>query len=393
MKSIVWKSLNLISSYVATSVAFLLGLVMLGLYLFCFHPPGPEDKAFTHFWEKFFEHLSVAFWVSAIVIFAYETGAKEKELYESLNTLNKLVTGKAKDNMNICYDLIFKDDEGKQPEHLQKACQHLKTLSGYILNLQDQNLWAKDKYIDFINYLLEKVVLKNAKNLVQISGTGNEIFQVLSPDKIADKILTLQMSAMEKGNIYDVVSDIGSWQNNQLSDFQEETKNRVGDGVKVRRIFNIISLDRVLDRMVTHDEDAFKIKEIRKILENHLTDSEEWGMHDELPKYEIKVVGSTEVEESQKRKYLEGKDVNKTHFGLFKHGDGIVQFTVNEPDLSDMKLSTDLDTIEKDLSVFNAIWEHASAPLDKARIDQIVQGLEAVAEKRRHPQGEDTQKG
>lgn len=369
------KFYNLIRAYVPGIVSLFIGLALL---LWQALLPNTESLG-----GKLLEHLGVAFLVTAIVILFFEAGSNEKKIHESLKTLNQLVRGRAEEKMNTCYDLIFRDDQGEQPSHLKKACENLRTLSSYILNLNEQRLWAKDKYIDFINYLLEDVVLRNAVNLVQIGGKGSENFHVPSPAKIAEKILTLQMSAMEKGNTYDVVSDISSWQNNQLGGFRDETGERVAYGVKVRRIFNITRLDKVLDRMAGHDEDTFKINEIREILEEHLKDSEAWGMDNGIPRYEVRVVGKGEVENSQRRRYLEEQEVNIKHFGLFNRGEGIVQFTVTKPDLSDMKLSTDLHNIENDLSVFNAIWYYASAPLSEDRIDQVVQELSEVAEQRR----------
>src|SRR5205823_4913196 len=129
----------------------------------------------------------VAFWVTGIVILLYEYGAKEKKVHESLSTLNKLIREEAGKNMNVCFELLFKANKGERQDHLNKACENLTALINYILELQQKKLWAKDKYIDFLNYLLDEVVLNNASNLVEISGKGNEKFQVPTAAEIAEK--------------------------------------------------------------------------------------------------------------------------------------------------------------------------------------------------------------
>ncbi|HEV7373699.1 MAG TPA: hypothetical protein VGN95_03205 [Pyrinomonadaceae bacterium] len=361
---------NFVRALVPTLVA-----VSLGFAMFEWHSSltNPDSS-----WGKLLEHLGLAFWVTGIVILLYEYGAKEKEIHESLSKLNKLIALKGREQMVTCFELLFKDEKGKSPAHLLDTRKNLENLVNEILELQQKKIWAKDKYIGFLNYLLTDVVLKNASNLVEIGGIGHKNFHVPLAAEMADRILTAQISAMGKGHTYDVISDLSSWQNDQLSLFREETKKRVGKKVKVRRVFIILNPHRILDRMVAYDDAASKITAIRKILELHLRDSSEWGMCDGRPRYKIKVLGTRELETSAKRKYLEDMDISKKHFGLFNHGDGIVQFTVTKPDLSDMALSTDPNLIEDDLAVFNAVWDHASTPLTQEWIDQIILKLELI---------------
>ncbi|HEV7684647.1 MAG TPA: hypothetical protein VGO68_21235 [Pyrinomonadaceae bacterium] len=335
-------------------------------------------------WGRLLEHIGNAFWVTGIVILLYEYGAKEKKVHDSLNTLNGLIREEAGENMEKYLDVLFRDHKGDRPDYLNRASCNLRELIKSFLELQHKNLWAKDKYIDFINYLLTDVVLVNANNLVEIASVGDKAFHVPSSEKMADHILAAQMSAMEKDNKYHVISDLSSWQSNQLSEFRKVTQERVGKGVTVRRIFNILHLDRALDRMVTHDDDQSRINDLRKILDEHLKDAQDWGDRAEgEPLYEIRVMGREELKDSSKRRFLEEMNIHDKHFGLFDHADGIVRFTVTRPNLSDMALSADPNRIEDDLSVFNAAWEYCSSSLTEKQVNRIIATVQLLADRRR----------
>jgi hypothetical protein len=343
--------------------------------------------------ERLLEHFSISFFITGIVLFLYEYGAKEKKVHESLVTLNQLITKAAGLELDRLLEIRFRDETGNCPSHLDKSRDQIETLINKVLELQGKkirvdgkwiDLWAKDKYIDFINHLLTDVVVRNANNLVDIGNIGDKTFHVASPENIADKILAAQMSAMEKSNQYDVISDLTSWQNGQLSEFRTITKERVGKGVTVRRIFNIIHLERTLDRMVTHRDDNARLTDLRNILRQHLDDSQDWGTKDDgKSKYEIRIVGHAELESSAKKNYLEDNGIHDAHFGLFDHGEGVVRFTVTKPNLSDMGLSTDLDRIEANRSVFNTVWDLASNELTEEQFTRIIGELERIVEVRR----------
>src|ERR1044072_385654 len=376
--------LNVVRKFVATWVSLLLGLIIFA----CEYLVEPHT-----FPERLLEHFSISFFITGIVLFLYEYGAKEKKVHESLVTLNQLITKAAGLELDRLLEIRFRDETGNCPSHLDKSRDQIETLINKVLELQGKkirvdgkwiDLWAKDKYIDFINHLLTDVVVRNANNLVDIGNIGDKTFHVASPENIADKILAAQMSAMEKSNHYDVISDLTSWQNGQLSEFRTITKERVGKGVTVRRIFNIIHLERTLDRMVTHRDDNARLTDLRNILRQHLDDSQDWGTKDEgKSKYEIRIVGHAELESSAKKNYLEDNGIHDAHFGLFDHGEGVVRFTVTKPNLSDMGLSTDLDRIEANRSVFNTVWDLASNELTEEQFTRIIGELERIVEVRR----------
>lgn len=376
--------LNVVRKFVATWVSLLLGLIIFA----CEYLVEPHT-----FPERLLEHFSISFFITGIVLFLYEYGAKEKKVHESLVTLNQLITKAAGLELDRLLEIRFRDETGNCPSHLDKSRDQIETLINKVLELQGKkirvdgkwiDLWAKDKYIDFINHLLTDVVVRNANNLVDIGNIGDKTFHVASPENIADKILAAQMSAMEKSNQYDVISDLTSWQNGQLSEFRTITKERVGKGVTVRRIFNIIHLERTLDRMVTHRDDNARLTDLRNILRQHLDDSQDWGTKDDgKSKYEIRIVGHAELESSAKKNYLEDNGIHDAHFGLFDHGEGVVRFTVTKPNLSDMGLSTDLDRIEANRSVFNTVWDLASNELTEEQFTRIIGELERIVEVRR----------
>jgi hypothetical protein len=120
------------------------------------------------------------------------------------------------------------------------------------------------------------------------------------------------------------------------------------------------------------------------MLRQHLDDSQEWGTKDDgKPKYEIRIIGQAELQSSVKTSYLEDNGIYEAHFGLFDHGEGVVRFTVTKPNLSDMSLSTDLDRIEANRSVFNTVWNYASDEFTEQQFTRIIGELERIVEMRR----------
>ena len=257
---------------------------------------------------------------------------------------------------------------------LNELIENLGTLIGAVSVLNADKSWATDRYITFISGLLNSVLDRNAMELKALLTTNCHLKFPKNAAEMADQILAEQMNAMQKNDGYDVISDIPSWRNGQLSRFHLATKQAITKkGVSVRRVFNL--------QWTTNDPEPANLKadEISNILMEHWHAANEWKDRINTPRYEVRVFsgsGPTKLLSSFNR------DVRKAHFGLFRHKskqgkepkEVYVRFRVPEYHLREMILNRQQATVKEDLDFFEAFW-NASKPLTKRSIARISKRL------------------
>jgi TIR domain-containing protein len=255
---------------------------------------------------------------------------------------------------------------------LNELIKNLGTLIGAVSVLNADKSWATDRYITFISGLLNSVLDRNAMELKALLTTNCRLKFPKNAAEMADQILAEQMNAMQENDAYDVISDIPSWRNEQLSRFHLATEQAVTKkGVSVRRVFN---LDWTSD-----DPEPPKLKsdEISNILLEHLRAANQWKDRTNTRRYEVRVFRSSKL-----TKFLSSfnRNVRKAHFGLFRHKskrgkqpkEVYVRFRVPESHLQEMILNRQQATVKDDLVFFDAFW-HASTRLTKNSIRRISQ--------------------
>jgi hypothetical protein len=326
------------------------------------------------FWIKFLEHLGVGFMVSAIAVFFYEWGAHIKETVELSRELSDIINNRIEPIATFTGSralerslrtLIGRDVE-PTPENIQKIISDCASLVDNISALQNSGVWSSEKYVSFISYMIDSVV-ENSKALRSMAIKGeeeNHVIVVQTAAIMADKILTLQMQAMEKGDYYDVISSLPTWKGSQLNKFHMETKEAICQrGVIVRRIFNRLRYEKM-------EVKDLSLYDAERIMRTHLVNVSEWSKGE--GRYEVKVLGWEELDESTSP--LLHELIGKAHFGIFKHGNQNVRYGVERADLSNMKIGKNLQHISDDLQIFNDAWEVAK-PLSEELIKEIIEEL------------------
>ncbi|HEX5736472.1 MAG TPA: hypothetical protein VF131_26815 [Blastocatellia bacterium] len=386
---------------VGLAIGFLLVLIAYGLERPAVYPEPVKEGA-AHIIAILLEHLGMGFVVSSLAVFFYEWGAHIKHALYLSDRLNKGVLQinsiEQRTNLSIrLADIIEKkllpvfDATGEQhlkhsleillaqemqspPEYLPKLIENLTRLAKSISNIQHDNSWAKDQYIDFISYLLKEVVVENALTLKNVSeklGEQRGEYQFKVPPtggEMADKILAAHMNALVKGDGYDVISHLTSWKH--LKSFHKETEKAVTERqVQVRRVFNLLR----------HYPVQLPLDEVKNVLNNHLQNMKNWKNKEGNPLYWVKVLGDDELLKSSSNLR---DNISEKHFGIFKYAaksegskknEGLnLRVNVHKPDLSDMRLSKSENVFKDDIDIFEEAWEVAS-DLTPELIDQILE--------------------
>ncbi|MES1244455.1 MAG: hypothetical protein ABUT39_22815 [Acidobacteriota bacterium] len=320
------------------------------------------------------EHLGMGFIVSAIAVFGYEWKGHSKANRELSHRLLDALA--AQGEASLDHGLAQLIDQRKLPEGARDVAKHCKTVIMSISKLLQAGDRVTDHYVNFVSGLLRAVVKRNAEALVDLHQREDEVtFRVpANAAVLADDILAEQMKAMNRGDSYDVVSDLSSW-DDKLQDFFYATRDAVHNGVTVRRIFNLFHIGR----------DPLTITKTMKVLEQHLSatkewqDSRRWGKG----KYQVKVFSSIERNDSKATsvRAITEANLREMHFGIFnlksQHGKvQRVRFRVTEPDLSELLISRNPEEIRSDINSFELLWRY-SADLTKETIDKVAATLGA----------------
>ena len=248
------------------------------------------------------EHLGLGFIVSSIAVFGYEWRSHarnvielSKKLHKSLEDVERIrktmilskaqvdvLTTSAEEALDSSLKVYIGEDWAALREDL-------KALINAVYHVQQHKTWVRDRYLKVVQWLLHESVVDNAQSFVYLTDQhphGEQHFKVPIPPKIADQILTTQMELMERGDTYDVISDITSWRDNALDEFRKESLRALLEGVKVRRVFNRFRLDLPISTDPAYGE---MCKKTADTLREHLRYSKEYRG------YEIRILGPTEL--------------------------------------------------------------------------------------------------
>jgi hypothetical protein len=274
---------------------------------------------------------------------------------------------------NALDDLLVRK---RRAPYIQDVAKHCEGLILAVSGLIGKESWATDSYARFLSTLVWSVVGQNAQQLSELvrDDKGNKEFSVpSSAADLADKILEEQMKAMRPGDMYLVVSDLGSWQMGQLDSFMRETENAVKRGIKVRRLFNLLH----------HDEDYPLPVDAGDILRTHLRIAQNSSEKGKEGRYEVKVLGSEDYKAINRKrpasKKLNKRDVVNAHFGVFRHGDEKIRFQVWRNNLSLMKLCRDAHEVGESLELFECLWPD-SAEISESLIKMIEERASRVSD-------------
>jgi hypothetical protein len=380
----------IVSSWVYTLFGLFVGFGLLGIKELIVN--YANKNWFTLFCSFTTEHLGIGVIVAAIAVVFYEWGAAIKEtldlaanlstsihqieqmktliertdevsanlvqtkrLMESLRLTERLyqdIDKAIRINLAHCLDGAIGGPLRPRPIESEKAASVCQELILAIKKLREKGAWANDKYIEFITKHIADVVGHNAKALSNLILNGNKQDFIVPPTagKMAAEILSKQMEALKEGDGYDVVSDLTSWQDSQLTGFFSAMENAVNDDrAEIRRVFN------VLPYLIRGDFRKALPDKYQDILTSHLTASNTWKGAKSTGKYQIKILwtkGYKKLREDPRWKNIE---IERLHFGIFNHENESIKFSVTAPDLSDMEIRR-LSRENADQVLFDALW-------------------------------------
>jgi hypothetical protein len=323
---------------------------------------------------RMLEHLGVGFLVSSIAVFGYEwSGHINKTLHVGDRLRNEVARlhliredlGRNAIERGF-QEILSADNQSPQDaENVRSVILHFMAIVDSVRHLNEQN---NTTYIKFISVMLDELIINNARTLVEIGHYEGNVERHFKLDSAAcaAKLLTAQMDAMgvrsrdneivskQHSDEYLVVSDLISWKDELLADFQEATKAAIGRGVKVKRVFNLL-----------RDERALAWEDASQILKQHCKDAMN------MPGYEVRYILDNR---GLRKSSPENIDLMKQHFGLFvqEERQSVLRIEVKKPDLSDFSFWRTSKAHEReDLRKFQRIWETAEPLTNEAAVDAL----------------------
>jgi hypothetical protein len=285
------------------------------------------------------EHFGVAFLVSGIVIFGFEWHGHEKHIQDMMDSLresaDKLEESQAGLNNKAFFQrqlpTIFPDRFIEEP--FEKLMDHAE-------KLKESPVWTRA----FVGKMLSRIE-KHTRELVTLSNSGDHYIGMLI--NVVDDLMTLQIMEMGKGDGYDAISDLKSWEEERLVAFHSASIKKIGEGLKIRRIFNLV-------------DESLNEKAIN-VLEDHINNSK-----DSNGNYLVKVLVREDLD---KVGHSERKDLPRDHFGIFTQ-QGNDELRVKVESSGALGLSTDTTELvgAQYRKRFEAAWLAAS-PLNDAWIE------------------------
>ena len=364
------------------------------------------------------EHLGIGLIVAAISVFFYEWGAhikhaldlsarlvqsigqieetttllersdqltedlkQTKLLVESLKLTERLYTEinkSTKLNLGACLNSSIGGPIKDRPEYLNNAVQSCENLVTAIMKLRLDNLWANNKYIEFISKEIDEFVGHNARAFSDLQpNRGAQEFKVPpTAAQMAVEILALQMEVLEERDRYDVISDLSSWSDVKLDRLFDSTMQAVTEcDVEVNRVFNVLPyLWRGYDRDLPTD--------VKDILIKHLNASDCWRGKKGTGCYRIKILWPEKHAKLKTDNRVKNINIPGLLFGLFVHAGQCIKFSVTKPDLSDMQMSRQRNDND-DIKIFEAIWDAAEDfPQGASVEDRVNRVVLALTEQR-----------
>jgi hypothetical protein len=248
----------------------------------------------------------------------------------------------------------------------------LLTQMGELLDVVDAIRSKPVEDTDFclgsVSKILQLTVTKTARKLAEFCERNYcELTFESTAGAFTGALLSEHMKRLQSGDYYHVVSDVASWRDDQLDNFQTETKQAVGRTVSIRRVFNLLLPEAKYSYLEQRDK--------QEILKKHLEDSQEWNANG-TGEYIVRVFGEAQLDQLMRKKpglKFREDTIKGTHFGMFSRGPTdrtLVEYEVKEHDLSVIYLWKGTDATQMHRQIFDDIWD-VSSPLTIEAISEI----------------------
>jgi hypothetical protein len=233
---------------------------------------------------------------------------------------------------------------------------HLRLIVECAFKLKQRQNTNTVQYLNVISWLISETVVENARTLENLSNGTQAEWRYKVPTSsatMAARILGAHMKVLEPRDSYDTISDVRLWENEQLKYFADKTREALGKGVKVRRAFNLCTLD------VPKNDGAETTRFLNRI--NAIIDEHIQLMKTHAGFYSVRffsMVNAPRVRATTGRKIT---DIQGANFGLFRNvdPDRIIRFVVEDINLSSMRISY-CNPDHADVQLFEAMWGEAT---------------------------------
>jgi hypothetical protein len=284
--------------------------------------------------QSVLDHIGVAFIVAGIGVLFYEWSTHIRAAVALTEDLQAIKSAVGENALTGALRTLLRSENAAYDEELIAS---IGSFVEQVRDLQTRGDWAKDGYVRFL-YRMQRDVTANAENLRRVSvelrnnPTAETAYRVKvkSPGALTDIMLAEQMRRLPPSGRYSIASNPVAWHGHQLSELHEESRNAVGRGVLIRRIF-------VLYGGLGPHGHSFDMEEADDIIRSHFQHSREWRGY-EAGGYEIRLLDEvTRI----------GVDKNaadfilQNHFGVFEwpRADHSVLVQVTEADLSNLTIT------------------------------------------------------
>ncbi|HEV7667596.1 MAG TPA: hypothetical protein VGS22_03665 [Thermoanaerobaculia bacterium] len=306
------------------------------------------------FWKPLLEHLGMGLIVSAIAIVLYEWRSEIPKILGLAKNLAAVSRAEGREGLDRILETLI-GNEKSLPEGARDVRENCQTVILTLSELLSHQSRISDQYAGFISSLLRVVVNKNLKAFSDLTTGSTALFHVpASAAVLADDALSAQMTALDTGDSYDVVSDLRTWQEGQLAGFQAATEAAANRGVRIRRLFNLAH----------NNNRGLSADTVQKILENHVESMAKTARLDGSdPPYQVRVLTKKNVKDLH---------VADTHFGIFCLKDGpALNFQFVLGNLSEIVISPATRGANSKHDEFERLWSEAPK-LTPAYLEEMV---------------------
>jgi hypothetical protein len=310
------------------------------------------------FFKLIIEHLGIGLIVSSFAVLLFEWRSESQRVLHLAERLMEVSRAEGKEGLTrVLRTLIGSRDDLPTAAHdIEESCEKVVLAISELLNRRTR---INDQYVGFIASLQRRLIRNNLDAFLNLShGQTAEINVPRTAGELAEDVLKAQIRALEKGDQYDVVSDLRTWINGQLDGFQEETEDAiVKHGIKVRRLFNLAHAS--LDHMPP--------SQFNSIIERHRESMRAMiRQNPDSPGYEVRWVSGSMLG-------YHADLGSRLHFGLItlRDGEGL-RFDFPEADLSRIIISPNRDQFERHRAIFEELWEKAKELADLPTFASLV---------------------
>lgn len=301
------------------------------------------------------EHLGVGFIVSSFAVLLFEWRSEAQRVLRLAERLVDVSRAEGEEGLTrVLNTLIGSRTDLPAGHDIEESCKKVVLAISELLGRRTR---VSDQYVGFIASLQRRLIHGNLEAFVHLSrGQTAEIIVPRTAGELAEDVLTAQIRALGEGEQYDVISDLRTWINGQLDDFQRATEKAiVENGVRVRRLFNLAhaSLDHL------------SASQFSEIIELHRKSMRSMLQRDPAnPGYEVRWINAP---------LLGPHDGSRLHFGLItlRDGDGL-RFDFPEADLSRIIISPNRYELERYQGIFESLWARGKELADLPTFADLV---------------------